>query len=280
MNRVGIFAKTFPGTAPAEVLAAVRAAGFDCAQFNLACAGLDPVPAAVPQDVRTMIAAASRETGVSLAALSGTVNMIHPDPAFRSEGRRRLAGVIATAAACGIPLVTVCTGTRDPHDPWRAHPDNAGPGAWRDLLAEMGAALKAAERDGVLLGVEPEAGNVVSDARAARRLIDDLASPRVRIVIDPANLIDGVPPEQASATVAAAVDLLAERIALAHAKDRDAAGRPVAPGRGIVDFPAFFRRLAEAGFGGPVVAHGFSAAEAPAVRAFLDAAMRQAGSAA
>lgn len=280
MNRVGLFAKTFPGTVPADVLGAVKAAGFDCAQFNLACAGLDPVPAEVPRSVRTAIAAASRETGVTLAALSGTVNMIHPDPAIRSDGRRRLAAVIAAASGCGIPLVTLCTGTRDPHDPWRAHPDNAGPEAWRDLLAGMGAAVEAAERHDVLLGVEPEAGNVVSDARAARRLVGDLASPRVRVVIDPANLVDGVPPEQGTATVAAAIDLLAERIGLAHAKDRDAAGLPVAPGRGIVDFRAFFRRLAEAGYGGPIVAHGFPAAEAPAVRAFLDAAMRQAGAAA
>lgn len=277
MNRVGIFAKTFPGTRPAEVLRAVRAAGFSCAQFNLACAGLDPVPVEVAPEVRSAIMAAARETGVGLVALSGTVNMIHPDAALRGEGRRRLATVIAAAADCGIPMVTLCTGTRDPQDPWRAHPDNAGVEAWRDLLAEMTAAVDAADRYDVLLGIEPEKGNVVSGADRARRLIDELGSPRIRIVLDPANLVDGVPLGQAASTVASAIDLLADRIGLAHAKDRHGDGAPAAPGRGIVDFPAFFRRLANISFAGPVVAHGFSAAEAPAVRMVLDAAMRQAG---
>lgn len=277
MNQVGIFAKTFPGTHPAEVLRAVKAAGFACAQFNLACVGLDPVPLEVAPDIRSAIVAAARETGVSLVALSGTVNMIHPDAAVRSEGRRRLATVIAAAADCGIPMVTLCTGTRDPHDPWRAHPDNDGVEAWRDLLAEMAGAVDAADHHDVLLGIEPETGNIVSGADRARRLIDELGSPRIRVVVDPANLVDGVPLGQAMSTVAAAIELLADRIGLAHAKDRDAHGVPVAPGRGIVDFTAFFRRLAAIGFAGPVVAHGFSAAEAPAVRQFLDAAMRQAG---
>lgn len=279
MTRLGIFAKTFSGSDPAHILQAVKAAGYGCAQFNLACVGLDPVPAEVEPAVRTAISAAVRDTGIALVALSGTVNMIHPDAAIRAEGRRRLSTVIALAADCGIPMVTLCTGTRDPHDPWRAHPDNAGAAAWRDLLAEMAAAVAVADRHGILLGIEPEAGNVVSDAVAARRLIDEIAAPRVRVVIDPANLVDGVPVERAASTVAAAVDLLADRISLAHAKDRDAAGAPVAPGRGVVDFPAFFGRLASASFTGPVVAHGFAATDALPVRMFLEGAMRRAESA-
>lgn len=279
MSRLGIFAKTFSGSDPTDVLQAVKAAGYGCAQFNLACAGLDPAPAEVAPEVRRAVAAATRDTGVALVALSGTVNMIHPDRAVRAEGQRRLSTVIAVAADCGIPMVTLCTGTRDPNDPWRAHPDNAGLAAWRDLLVEMAAAVTAADRHDILLGIEPEAGNVVSDAVAARRLLDEIGSPRLRIVIDPANLVDGVPVERATATVAAAIDLLADRISLAHAKDRDAAGIPVAPGRGVVDFPDFLGRLAAVSFAGPVVAHGFAAADAVPVRMFLEDAMRRAGSA-
>lgn len=278
MNQLGIFAKTFDGSSPAEVLQAVKAAGYGCAQFNLVCVGLDPVPVEVPPEVCSSIADAAREAGVALVALSGTVNMIHPDQAVRAEGRRRLSGVIAAAAACRIPMVTLCTGTRDPDDPWRAHPDNAGPEAWRDLLTEMEFAMAVADRHNIVLGIEPEAGNVVADALAARRLIDELASTRIRVVLDPANLVDGVPPHHAISTVAAAIELLADRISLAHAKDRDADGAPVAPGHGIVDFPSFFRQLAAVSFTGPVVAHGFAAADALTVRTFLENAMGQAGS--
>ncbi|TJW40731.1 MAG: sugar phosphate isomerase/epimerase, partial [Mesorhizobium sp.] len=42
--QIGVFAKTFPGSEPAGVLAAVRDAGFAVTQFNLACAGLPSMP--------------------------------------------------------------------------------------------------------------------------------------------------------------------------------------------------------------------------------------------
>jgi sugar phosphate isomerase/epimerase len=64
-------------------------------------------------------------------------------------------------------------------------------------------------------------------------------------------------------------DLLAGRIAMAHAKDRDAAGKVVPAGTGIIDFDAFFAALARAGFTGPIVTHGLNAADAPAVARFL-----------
>ena len=73
-------------------------------------------------------------------------------------------------------MVTLCTGTRDPDDMWRAHPDNATPGAWRDSVEQIAAALAVAEAHGVTLAFEPEHNNVVRDAPAGRRLLDELRS--------------------------------------------------------------------------------------------------------
>lgn len=267
--RLGIFAKTFPGSDPAAVLAAVRAAGYDCAQFNLACAGLASMPDAVPAAAIERISKASAATGVDLVALSGTYNMIHPDPRMRADGLRRLGVVIEAAQALSIPLVTLCTGSRDPHDMWRHHPDNATPAAWADMLAGMEKALALAEAAGVDLGIEPEQGNTVTSAADAARLIATLGSPRIRIVLDPANLFEQAAPDAVSRIVAEAVDTLAGRIAMAHAKDRARDGSFATAGTGVVDFPDFIARLRAAGFDGPVVTHGLAAAEAPGVAAFL-----------
>ena len=79
--RVGIFAKTFPGADPRTVLAAVAAAGFPAAQYNLACSGLASLPDAIPAEVPAAVRAASAACGVEVVAVSGTFNMIHPDPA-------------------------------------------------------------------------------------------------------------------------------------------------------------------------------------------------------
>jgi sugar phosphate isomerase/epimerase len=133
----------------------------------------------------------------------------------------------------------------------------------------MARACAVAEPLGLRLGIEPELGNVVIDAAAARRLIDDLGSPAPAIVLDPANLFE-VAPDRAE-IIARAVDLLADRIVMAHAKDRDAQGNFVAAGTGVIDFPAFTTRLRAAGFDGDLVTHGLTAAEAPTVARFLAA---------
>ncbi|MGX7871737.1 sugar phosphate isomerase/epimerase family protein [Mesorhizobium sp. ORM6] len=267
--RLGIFAKTFPGTDPAAVLTAARQAGYETTQFNLACAGMPSMPDAVPENAVAAIRAAAQSTGVSLAALSGTYNMAHPDKAVRDDGLRRLGVVIETAAALEIPLVTLCTGSRNAADQWAFHPDNATPAAWSDMAAEMAKALALAEDAGIDLGIEPEQANIVTSAMDATRLIADMGSRRLRIVLDPANLFEHATPGEARAIAAAAIGEAAGYIAMAHAKDRHGDGRFATAGQGIVDFPDFIARLAAVGFDGPLVTHGLSADEAPGVAAFL-----------
>ncbi|RUW97238.1 MAG: sugar phosphate isomerase/epimerase [Mesorhizobium sp.] len=267
--RLGIFAKTFPGIDPAAVLAAVKKAGYETTQFNLACAGLPSMPDTVPADAVAAIRAAARSSAVSLAALSGTYNMAHPDKAVRDDGLKRLAVVIAAAAALGIPLVTLCTGSRNTADQWAYHPDNAAPAAWTDMAAEMEKALALAERAGVDLGIEPEQANIVTSASDARRLIAEMGSKHLKIVLDPANLFEHATPDGARAIVAAAIDQAAGHIAMAHAKDRHGDGRFATAGQGVVDFPDFVARLKGVGFDGALVTHGLSADEAAGVAAFL-----------
>lgn len=267
--RLGIFAKTFSGSVPLTVLQAVKAAGYGATQFNMACAGLPAMPDEIPDDAIEKIRMASMATGVRIAALSGTYNMIHPDKAVRETGLRRLGVMLEAAKALAVPLVTLCTGTRDPVDQWAHHPDNATPEAWADLLAEMEKAVALADKAGIDLGIEPEQANVVTSAEDGRRLLAAIASERIRFVLDPANLFEIADRDTARAIVADAVDTLAGRIVMAHAKDRKADGSFATAGTGIVDFPDFFARLRKAGFDGPVVTHGLSAGEAPGVARYL-----------
>jgi sugar phosphate isomerase/epimerase len=267
--RLGVFAKTFPGQDPATVLRAAGAAGYACVQYNMACSGLPAMPDSLSDADCAAVAEASATSGMAISAVSGTYNMIHPDPAVRAAGLARLAVLIARARDLGTGMVTLCTGTRDADDQSRHHRDNGSAAAWADLMDQMGRACTLAERHGVRLGIEPELANVVSDAAAARRLIDTLQSPSIAVVLDPANLFEVEAPDTRRGIIARAVDLLADRIAMAHAKDRDAAGGFVAAGQGVVDFPDFIARLRAVGFRGDLVTHGLTAAEAPGVAAFL-----------
>lgn len=267
--RLGIFAKTFAGTDPFPVLTAAKAAGYECVQYNMACSGLPPLPADVPPGTAEAISAAMDRTGIEIVAISATYNMSHPDPGVRQQGQRSLEKIAAVAQEVGAPFLTLCTGTRDAHDQWRHHPDNATPDAWRDLVDSMQSALAIADRYDVDLGIEPELANVVDSAAAARRLIDELGSKRLKVVFDAANLFEAVPVDCQRAVVAEAIDMLADRIALAHAKDRAANGTFVSAGTGVLDYGFYLRKLREVGFDGPLITHGLSSEEAPAVAMFL-----------
>jgi sugar phosphate isomerase/epimerase len=274
---LGIFAKTFPDIGAAESLEAVRQAGFTTAQFNLACVGLPTMPDRINEDIVARIRAASLASGVSIAAISGTYNMAHPDAAVRQKGMARLRVLIESAHAMRTRMVTLCTGSRDPYDQWNFHADNTTPEAWRDLLGEMELAVTLAEQHDVDLGVEPELANVVASAEDAVRLIETLRSERIKIVVDPANLFERGPSGERRETIERAVAMLAGRITMAHAKDRAEDGRFVAAGTGVIDFRHFVATLKSNGFKGPLVTHGLAADEAPAVAAFLRGVLGEQG---
>jgi sugar phosphate isomerase/epimerase len=271
--RLAIFARTFARDTLEATLDAVRAHALDAAQFNPLLLGGPSLPGPLSPAARARVAAAHADRGVAMVAVSGTYNMAHPDPAERAAGERRLAALIAAAPALGTDVVTLCTGTRDPEDMWRAHPGNAAPEAWADMRASVAAAVAAAERAGVVVAVEPEPGNVVRDAPAARRLLDEIGSPALRIVLDAANLLAPATLEVQDQVLGEALSLLGPELVLAHAKDLGRDGTVVAAGRGAVDYPAYIGGLRAAGFDGPLVLHGLVEAEVASSVAHVRAAL-------
>ena len=94
------------------------------------------------------------------------------------------------------------------------------------------------------LGIEPEPGNVVRDARTAARLLDELGHDApVGIVLDPANLLSPETVSRQSEILAEAVDLLGPSVVGIQAKDVAASGSAAA-GAGLLDYPGVFRQLA------------------------------------
>jgi sugar phosphate isomerase/epimerase len=270
---VGIFAKTFPRPSLEDSLDAAAAAGVDAVQFNMALAGGPSLPDEVPGALAQRAREATRARGLDMAAVSGTYNMAHPDETVRADGARRLATLIRAAGALGTSVVTVCTGTRDAEDMWRRHPANDTPEAWADMAASMAAAVEVAEQHGVTLGVEPEHSNVVDSARAARRLLDDLRTPHVKIVIDAANLIVPGQLDRQDQTLREAFELLGGDLVLAHAKDVEPDGRVVAAGRGGLDYGLYVLLLRQARFEGALVLHGLDEEEVPGSVAFVRSAL-------
>src|SRR4051794_10871764 len=111
--QLGIFAKTFQRPSLEATLDAVAAHGLTHVQFNMSCAGLPTLADEIPAALCQRIARACEARGLTMAAISGTYNMIHPDPAHRADGLRRLGVLAAACGAMGVPVITLCTGSRD-----------------------------------------------------------------------------------------------------------------------------------------------------------------------
>jgi sugar phosphate isomerase/epimerase len=260
-----IFSRTYPLTNTADVLAAVVRDGYHGVQFNLLSAGLASLPEQLPDGVAENVGAQARSSGIRLAALSGTYNMIHPDPNARASSRRGFANVVQAARRMEAPIVTLCTGSRNPNDMWKHHPDNQSTEAWSALRNELDFALELAESAGIKLAIEPEPGNVVNNAEAARQLLDEVPSPALGIVLDAANLLSPETLAKQHEVITKATQLLGSSLLLAHAKDIDASGQVIAAGEGAVDFAAFVAALHSVGYGGALIGHGFSAEKAAGV---------------
>ena len=269
--QLGIFAKTFLRSTLEENLDAVRTHGFDCVQYNLVCAGVPTLPDEIDPALCKRICTAMVQRQIGMAAVSGTFNIIHPDRAYRETHFRRLRTLAEACSALGTSMITLCTGTRDPENMWRHHPDNDSPTSWREMAASVRKAVAIGEACGVTVGIEPEVNNVVDSAQKARRLLDEVGAECLKIIMDGANVFHEGELSRMHDVLDEAFELLGPDIALAHAKDltRDGDAGHEAPGMGVLDYDHYLNRLHDAGFNGPLIAHGLDEGQALQCAAFL-----------
>ena len=269
--QIGIFAKTFERATLEAVLDAVQSHGLSYVHFDMACVGPESMPDRIDPELCDRIRQGMADQNLTMASVSGTFNMSHPDPAERQHGLQRLAVLATACERLGTSVISLCTGTRDPDNQWRYHPDNGSPEAWQDMATTMQSALQAAAEHDVTLVVEPEVANVVDSAAKARRLLDEMQSPHLKIVIDGANVFPaGTLPHQ-HRILDEAFSLLGDDIVLAHAKDlsRDGAAGNQAAGTGLLDYDHYLSLLHGIGFDGPLILHGLVESQVEQAVGFL-----------
>jgi len=269
--QIGILIKTFERPNLEARLDAVKACGLDCGQLSMGCVGLPAMPDEIAPELVARIRREANVRGITIASLEGTFNMSHPDKEQRRIGLRRLRVLAATCRPLGTSNVHVCTGTRDPDNMWRRHPDNDSPEAWRDMVACVREATEIARQAGVILAFEPEVNNVVDSAKKARRLMDEIGSANLKVTMDAANIFHAGELARMRDVLDEAFALVGKDIVLAHAKDlsRDGDAGHEAAGRGKLDYDRYLSLLHDYGFQGPLLLHGLTEAQVPGCVTFL-----------
>ena len=268
---IGIFDTTYTRPTLEQTLDAIVQSGIHAIQFHFKSVGLPELPERIDPVLQSEVRRQMQEHGITMSSVSGTFNMSHPDLAVRQDGIQRLHVLAATCEGLGTSVITLCTGTRNTASMWRPHPDNGTPEAWRDMLATMQEAVAIAEKYGVTLAFEPEVSNVVDSAQKARRLIDEMQSPNLKVVMDGANIYHKGELPRMREILTEAFDLLGPDIALTHAKDLDRDGEAghLAAGQGLLDYDLYIRLLRQSNYRGPLVLHGLTESQVPGCVAFL-----------
>jgi sugar phosphate isomerase/epimerase len=217
------------------------------------------------------VGSAMAARGIRFASIAGTYNMIDPDLGQRRRGLERLAKLAKASRRLGNRVITLCSGTRDPENMWRRHPDNDGPEAWRDMVEAMSQAAAIAEANDVIMAIEPEVSNVVDSAAKARRVLDDVGSPHLKVVMDAANVFHRGELPRMAEILDEAFQLIGTDVVLAHAKDLDHDGDAghLAAGHGVLDYDRYVRLLKQVGYSGALVLHGLTEDQIDGCVAFL-----------
>lgn len=254
-----------------ESLDAILALDIRHLQFNMSTANLkgplaDEIETAGPVIQREL---AKRQMVIS--ALGGPVNMVHVDPDKRRQGIERMKLLIEVCHHVGTSVIATCTGSRDPESMWRHHPDNASPEAWQVLRETLEEILPVAEQANVTIAFEPEINNVASDAKRSRKIIDEMQSDRLKVVMDAANIFGENDLPRMREVLDEAFELLGDHIAVAHGKDLDHGGDAghLAAGTGKLDYAHYVSLLCALPFDVAVILHGLTEEQVPASVAML-----------
>ena len=263
--------------------------GFECVQFafssiaesEFAPTGQIEIPDRIPAAALDAAARCAGRYSLPIEVINGTFNMAHPDEDVRREGIKRFALLTEAAEILGAKYISLCSGTRFAGHLWTYSPENGTAGAWNDMYDTICRAVELAERRNITLAIESEASNIINTPENARRVMDEVGSDHLKMILDCANLfhVGRAHPEYVQDTIEHAFEFFGEDIVLAHGKDiREGDGIDFCgTGRGIVDFPFTAQLLKKYGFAGDMFLHGiYDEADMPYALAHWKAAEKAA----
>jgi sugar phosphate isomerase/epimerase len=231
-----------------EAARQIQADGFHgvVTDFNFADIRFDPLEpdwAAAGKVVSTL-----ERNGVEIVGLFGYYNVVDPDVRRRKLGEARMNALLASGQRLGCSLVSTETGTFNSHSEWEDSPENQTEAAYRQCRAALARHARTAEKHGAVVAIEPYYRNVIGTIDRAERLIREVNSPALRLVMDPCNYFRKQDLPLMRPMLEAMFRRLGEHVVIAHAKDVKSSAESEdlpAAGLGALDYPLFLRLLAQ-----------------------------------
>lgn len=179
------------------------------------------------------IASTYQSAGITIHSLGVYTNLVHPDEAEREKNLAYFEAMMKIATAMEVRYLVTEAGHYHPDTPTSGATYHLREDVWRRTV-DVGRRLAAMAADyGVTVLMEPFFDGFFASAKRTRTFLEEVDSPHVRALLDPANLLEVNDLEEMFDQLCPWIDCL-------HAKDRRLhVERGVPAGQGDLDYPTF-----------------------------------------
>lgn len=220
-------------------LAAVRGQGFSCVQLAMAKA-IEEFPtddAALTPGLAMYLKHLFEKNGLDIAVLGCYLNLAVPDKEQLKKNTECYKAHLRFASLLGCGVVGTETGCPNAE---YAYCEACGSEDALKLFIENAApVVEYAEKTGTILAIEPVEKHIVCTPKRARRVLEEIDSPNLRIIFDPVNLLNMENYRDQKQIVRNAIEVLGDYVDVIHVKDFMPGEKeliPLAAGQGCFDF--------------------------------------------
>ena len=217
------------------------------------------------------IADTYRSKGIAIHSIGVYTNLIHPDEEERRANLAYFDQMMKIGADMGVKTFITEAGhhhTNEPEPPVAYHFQEP---VWNTMVATGKQLAELAEARGATVLLEAFFRGFLASAKRTRLFIEEIGSPRIRALLDPANILEVNDLEEMFNQLGPYIDCL-------HAKDRKLhVDRGVAAGQGDVDYVQFVKLTAGRTPKAPLILEYVGPKDYKAALAHLQNAIREAG---
>jgi len=231
-----------------ERLTEVNKQGFSCVHLALSKVIRENsvAPEALTPGYAMYLKRLFQEKKLDIAVLGCYLNLANPDPAKMREIVEKYKAHIRFASLLGCGVVGTETGA--PNVEYKYEPACHSEEALELFIRNLRPVVEYAEKMGVIFAIEPVWKHIVCNPVRARKVLDEIDSPNLQIILDPVNLLDISNYERQVEIVEEAVELLGKDVAVVHIKDyqvKDGKLDSIAAGTGRMDYGAVIKFIKE-----------------------------------
>jgi len=233
---------------------------------------------------RREVVEACKKYDVIIYEVGGYTNLVHPDSSRLAENLKRLAHCIEVAESVNCRMVGTVSGCRDSRYLIVPHPDNWTLETWKLLVRSIKQVLRDTSGMKAAIGMEAQVTTNIDCPMAHKRLMEDVGDDRLKVNLDPVNMMSLAKYYRTTELVNECFDLLGEDIYGCHAKDtyiwpdkQTVHVQEVCPGKGVFDYEQYLVRMSHLKWPRALEAEHIPDEEYPEAKAYVEKVAAKAG---